>query len=58
MMKSSTLKMIGIVLVIVLILNVFLFAFRVINWIVFWIIIALGAVFVYFILPKLKKNIT
>ena len=54
----NKLKILGYILVVILILNVFLFAFRIINWIVFWIIIALGAVFVYFILPKLKKNIT
>jgi len=51
------LKIIGIVGTIVLVSNVFLFAFRVITPLIFWIIIGLMAALVYVGLPKVKKSI-
>ncbi|HLC71608.1 MAG TPA: hypothetical protein VJI32_06355 [Candidatus Nanoarchaeia archaeon] len=49
------LKLLGIIGTIILVANVFLFAFRIITPLMFWIIIGVMAVFVYFGLPKLKK---
>ena len=46
-------KIIGLVLVAVLILNLILAAFRIIDWLVFWLVIA--AVFVYAKFVLLKK---
>ena len=40
---------------IVLILNLALFALRIIGVIVFWVIIIVGALFAYKVLPKMKK---
>ena len=54
-MKPAHLKLIGYAVLVVLILNIVLFAFVMINWVVFWTIIAVCAVFVYKVLPKLKK---
>lgn len=55
MERTKALKLVGYVLTLILILNIALFAFRVIDWIVFWGVIIAGALFVYMILPKLKK---
>ena len=49
------LKFVGYVLTTIFILNIFLFAFRVIDWKLFWVVIILGAVFVYGVLPRMKK---
>jgi len=54
-MRPKELKILGIIIFIILILNLILFALRKINDLVFWIIIIAGAIFVYWILPKLKK---
>jgi uncharacterized oligopeptide transporter (OPT) family protein len=44
-------KIIGIIVITILVINVFLFAFRIYNSTIFWIIIILGAIIAY-ILPK------
>ena len=54
-MNPSQLKLVGYFFLILLILNIVLFSFQVINWIVFWGVIIIGALFVYFVLPRLKK---
>jgi len=47
-------KQIGIILVGILILNSVLAAFRIIDWLIFWLVIA--AIFVYTKFVLLKKN--
>ncbi|MDO8655682.1 MAG: hypothetical protein Q7K45_00455 [Nanoarchaeota archaeon] len=49
------LKIIGVVGTLILIANVFLFAFRIITPLIFWIIIAVMAALVYVGLPKWKN---
>lgn len=53
-MNKKQIKLIGIAGVVVLILNLVLFAFTFTNWIIFWIVLIIVAVFNYKILPKLK----
>ncbi|MBI4151508.1 hypothetical protein HY496_00940 [Candidatus Woesearchaeota archaeon] len=55
-MNPTTLKVIGYAVMIILVLNLLLFAFRVISGLVFWIVIICGAVFVYFVLPKMRGS--
>ena len=55
--KMDKLKAIGIIGTIILVANVFLFAFKIINPLVFWVVIGIGAIFVYFLLPKIQKSI-
>jgi hypothetical protein len=45
-------KIIGILVIVILVINILLFAFRVYNSTIFWIIIILGAAVAY-ILPKI-----
>lgn len=54
-MKKNLLKIIGIGVVVLLVLNLVLFALRIINWMVFWAAIIIGAVFAFKVLPKMKK---
>jgi hypothetical protein len=54
-MNKKNLKKIGYIAMSIMVLNIILFAFTVINATVFWIVIILGAIFTYFILPKLKE---
>lgn len=54
-MNPSQLKLMGYFFSILLVLNIVLFSFRVIDWKVFWGVIIMGAVFAYLILPKVKK---
>jgi len=56
MNNQQRLKLIGYVVLIVLLANLFLFAFQLVNWIFFWGIIIIGAVFVWKVLPWLKKK--
>lgn len=48
------LKPISIILIIALVLNLILFAFRLINQLLFWVIIILIGVIAYKVMPKLK----
>jgi len=54
-MKKEYLKIIGIGAILLLVLNMILFALRIINGLVFWGIIIVGALFAFKVLPKLKK---
>ena len=54
-MNQKVLKGIGYIVFLILILNLLLFAMRLINVYVFWGIIIFGAIFVYKGLPFLKK---
>lgn len=55
MNKEKSLRIIGISAVVVLVLNMILFALRIIDGLVFWGIIIVGAVFAFRILPTFKK---
>lgn len=55
MAKKNLLKVIGVGAVVILVLNMVLFALGKINWLVFWGVIIAGAVFAFTILPKMKK---
>ena len=50
-----SIKWIGYVVGAIMILNLILFAAGIVGQAIFWVIIVLGAVFTYFILPKIKK---
>ena len=54
-MNKKKLKITGYFVLAILLLNIILFAFTIIHWMVFWTVIVLGAIFVYKVLPKLKK---
>lgn len=54
-MNSKKLKTIGFIIAAIMVLNLALAAFRITNWTIFWVVILLGAVFVYLVLPKLKN---
>ena len=56
MEKKHLLKLTGYSLVAILILNMILFALRIISGLVFWIIIVVGAVIAYWVLPRLKNQ--
>jgi len=53
---AQKLKAIGYFMIFILILNLILFSFRLINWMVFWAVIIIGALFVVVVLPRVKKN--
>jgi len=53
--RKQQLKWIGYIVLIILILNMILFALGIVNWIVFWGIIIAGAIFVYKVLPRMKE---
>lgn len=55
-MNPKTLKIFGIVFVIILLANMILFALKRINGLVFWSIILLIAVFAFLILPKINPK--
>jgi len=54
--REDLLKLIGVSIIIFLLLNLLLFALKIITTLVFWIIIILAAVFAFNLLPKLKKH--
>jgi|GEM_PF-1960331 4-hydroxybenzoate polyprenyltransferase len=54
--NKQKLKLIGYVVLAVLIANLILYALQLVNWIFFWGVIILGALFVYKILPKLREK--
>jgi hypothetical protein len=56
MNNQQRLKLIGYVVLAVLIANLLLYAFQLVNWIFFWGVIILGALFVYKGLPKLREK--
>ena len=56
MESSKKIKIIGYIFLIILLLNLVLFAMQIISQMYFWIIIVVGAWFVYYGLPKLKKR--
>ena len=56
-MNQKVLKGIGYFVFLILILNLLLFAMRLINVYIFWGMIIFGAIFVYRGLPFLKKKL-
>ncbi len=55
-MTPRQLKIIGYFFLLILILNLLLFALRIISGSIFWVVIVVGAVFVYWVLPRMKKK--
>ncbi len=55
-MNTKQLKISGYFVGVILAANIVLFSFTVIDWKVFWAVIILGAIFVYFVLPKMKEQ--
>lgn len=55
-MDELRLRAIGVLGLIILIVNIVLFSFRIITPLMFWMIIIIMAVLVYGILPKLKSE--
>lgn len=56
MEKEKILKLIGYGVLAILILNLVMFALKIITGIIFWVVIILAALFVYKLLPKIKKK--
>jgi len=54
-MQKKQIKVIGIIAVVIVVLNLFLFSFTVISWQIFLVILVLGYVFLKLGLPRLKK---
>jgi hypothetical protein len=54
MINFSLKQIISIFLILILVLNLVLFALRKINVIYFWIIIGIIAVIAYYVIPKMK----
>ena len=48
-------KIISLVFAVIVVLNIALFAFGKVNVLLFWLVIVLAALYVYFILPNIKK---
>ncbi|MDP3733862.1 MAG: hypothetical protein Q8R37_01410 [Nanoarchaeota archaeon] len=58
MNRKDLLTLIGLGFVLILVINLVLFALRIIKTVLFWVIIILAAVFVYKLLPLIKKKLT
>ena len=58
MNSNQRLKLIGYFMIAVMVLNVILFSFRIINVAVFWAVIIIGFIFVWKVIPILKKRNT
>ncbi|MBU1111987.1 MAG: hypothetical protein ABH849_03480 [Nanoarchaeota archaeon] len=56
MKKETTLKIIGVAVATILILNLVFFAFLITNWIAFWAILVVCFIFVWKGLPLLKEK--
>lgn len=54
-MQEKTIKIIGLAVLVVVVLNLILFAFVVTNWLVFWLVLAFAFFFVKWVLPRMKK---
>ncbi len=55
-MNEKAVKILGSLVMIIVLLNLVLFALRKINQTIFWGVIIFGAVFAYVVLPRLKKS--
>ena len=55
--KPQKLKAIGYVVLVILIANMILFAMQLVSTLMFWIVIALGALFVWKGLPMIRERI-
>ncbi len=53
--QMKLIKITSIVFVVTLIINMILFALNKINYMVFWLVIILGAVIAYVVIPKIKS---
>ena len=52
--QENFLKIVGIVAILLLVLNLILFALRIINGLVFWAVIIVAALLAFKVLPKMK----
>ncbi len=55
-MKSNYLKLLGLLIVLLLVVNLVLFALKIIAGLLFWAIIIVAAIFAYKFLPKIVKG--
>ena len=56
MNKAQKLKAIGYVVLVILVLNMILFAMQLVSTLMFWIVIALGTLFVWKGLPLIRER--
>ncbi len=56
MNKSDWVKMLGVGVALLLVVNVVMFALRVISWLLFWGVIILGAIVAYKVIPTLNTK--
>lgn len=49
-------KVLGIFLILILILNVIFIAMGTISWLFFWIIITISSIFAYWVIPWIRKS--
>ena len=54
--KAQKLKLIGYVVLVILVANMILFAMQLVSALMFWVVIALGALFVWKGLPLLRER--
>jgi hypothetical protein len=57
MNRENLVKVLSGIVAVIVILNIVLFAARKVTARMFWIVIALAAVFAYIVLPKLRKQL-
>ncbi|MFH1316173.1 MAG: hypothetical protein ABII01_01525 [Candidatus Woesearchaeota archaeon] len=55
-MKFNAIKVVSVVLIVLLIVNMVLFAMKRSNTVYFWVFIILAAIYAFLVLPKLKAN--
>ncbi|HLD00971.1 MAG TPA: hypothetical protein VJC39_04455 [Candidatus Nanoarchaeia archaeon] len=55
-LKSISSKPLGIILILVILLNFILFAFTIINWIVFVVVLGISYILMKKLVPKIKTN--
>ena len=55
-MNKKVLPIVGIAGVVLVIVNLLLFAFTIITPLIFWIVLLLGAILAYGVVPLLKKK--
>lgn len=56
MKRENLLKLVGIGAILLLVLNLVLFALKVITGLFFWMVIIISAVFAFKILPKMNQS--
>lgn len=54
-MQEKTIKIAGLIVLLIVVVNLILFAFVITNWIIFWLVLAAAFFFVKWVLPRMKR---